>query len=430
MTGQHIRKLQSYFHQIARSTGLRFYDPADELDFKKRYVESTVRITQLFLAVGGLSFLSYYEQDILIDPNNHYTANLIRFFYATPLILMCSIVLFFSKFKPYVELIVVINGFVINSAQVWIFSNLSHGYNYSVVGFAVIFLALSITFIIRIGYLVIIALFALIGVLGGHVLANNSDPGWIVVNAIGIITAIIMGMVSATIRERTARSQFMANRALDASQARAQALLCSMLPEKIVGRIQAGETDIADALDEVCVVFADIAGFTSLSRRLSPTDLIRLLDSMFSRFDGAVERCSMEKITTIGDAYLAVGGMSGATSRKELAMNAAKLALAIREEVDAMIVETDYPINVRIGIHIGPIVAGVVGERRPTFDCWGDTVRIATTLEAHAPVGSILMSAIACDALCGVAEVGAVQAIKIKDISEEVSAHELIALHG
>jgi adenylate cyclase len=421
------RWLSPYFDFLA-SVGLAFRDGKDERLFVESYVCSVARWTQFFLAVGGLSFLKYVEQDVLIDPDNYQTANNIRIYYSTPLLMLCALVVFFDFFKKRIEYVVISNGFIIISAQAWIFSSLQSGYNYSAVGFAIIFLALSIAFIVRVTFLAVIACFALIGVIGGHIYANNADPGWIVVNTVGIITAILLGMVSAIMRERSARVQFMATRALDTSHSHAEALLGSMLPGKIASRIQAGETDIADALDEVSIVFADIAGFTSLSRRLSPTDLIRLLDNLFSRFDAAAERCGMEKITTIGDAYMAVGGMNGKATTQELALNASRLALAIREELIAMIAETDYPINVRVGVHIGPIVAGVVGERRPTFDCWGDTVRIASGLEGHAESGHIMVSDRVYEALGDTAQTGMPKCFIIKDIAEPATGRELHAL--
>lgn len=419
---------RSFYLKFLISVGLRFDNADDEYAFVDSYVYSVVRVTQAFLAVGGLSFLKYVEQDQLIDPQYYQTANDIRIFYSTPLIGLCVLSLFFDYFKERIEYVVVINGFIITSAQAWIFSSLASGYNYATVGFAIIFMALSIAFIIRITFLAVIALFALVGTIGGHFYAGNADPGWWVINCIGILTAVLMGMVSAVIRERSARIQFMATRALNMSQERAKTLLGSMLPGKIVDRIHAGETNIADTIDEVSIVFADIVGFTPLSRRLSPTDLIRLLDHLFSRFDAAAELYGMEKITTIGDAYLAVGGLNKTIDTQDLAKNAARLALAIRDEIDAIIAATDYPINVRLGVHIGPVVAGVVGERRPTFDCWGDTVRIAAGLEGHAASGSILISAKMAEALGPHGLTGAMQLVSITDIPHLVSAHELLAL--
>lgn len=428
MTATFLRRWLTPYSDFLATVGLAFRDPKDERLFVESYVYSVARLTQIFLAVGGLSFLKYIEQDVLIDPENYQTANNIRFYYSTPLIGLCVFAIFIDFFSKRIEYIVVANGFIIISAQAWIFSTLQSGYNFATVGFAIIFLALSIAFIIRITFLAIIAFFDLVGSIGGHFYANNADPGWLFVNIIGITTAILLGLVSAVIRERTARIQFMATRALDVSHDRAEALLTSMLPGKIGQRLQAGETDIIDILPEVSIVFADIAGFTSLSRRLSPTDLIHLLDNLFTRFDAAAQRCAMEKITTIGDAYMAVGGMDGSLTSHELARNTACFALAIRDEVIALIAETNYPINVRVGVHIGPIIAGVVGDRRPTFDCYGDNVRIARGLESKAGNGHIIISDIVADALGDAAQTSLPKCFMINDIADPVSARELHSL--
>jgi class 3 adenylate cyclase len=418
----------SRYRNFLSSAGLFFPNKTDEALFFNDYVDSVARLTQFFLAVGGLAFLKYVEQDCLIDSINCKTANNIRYFYSTPLIGLCVLSLFFKFFRDKIEYIVVFNGFVIISAQAWIFSTLQNGYNFANVGFAVIFLALSIAFIIRVTFLGIIAMFSLIGMVGGHIWANNASPGWIVINTIGISTAVSIGMVSTIVRERFARIQFMSLRQLDASRTRAEEVLSAMLPDKVAERIMAGEKNIADIIPQVSIVFADVAGFTSLSRRLSPTDLIRLLDNLFSRFDAAAQRYGMEKITTIGDAYMAVGGMDAALSPHELARNAARFALDIRDEIIALIAETNYPINLRVGVHIGPIIAGIVGDRRPTFDCWGDNVRIARGLENHAGSGQILVSNEVVIALGRAADIGAVQSLEIHDIVKQVSAVALLAL--
>jgi adenylate cyclase len=163
-----------------------------------------------------------------------------------------------------------------------------------------------------------------------------------------------------------------------------------MLPREIVDRIQDGETAIADAYGEVSIVVADLVDFTSLSRRLTPTQLVAVLNRLFSCFDDEAERYGIEKIKTIGDAYLAVGGMSGAA--QDHAERAALFALALQHGVERLSRELDLPISIRVGLHIGPVVAGVIGTKRPAFDCWGDTVNVATRLETAAQPGGVLIS--------------------------------------
>jgi class 3 adenylate cyclase len=423
-------RIRSHYQELLCTFGLAFRDSADEAEFTQQYVLGAARASQAFMAVGALAFLSYVTQDQAIAPNDYHDANLIRIFYSTPLLLLAAFLLFFASARRFIEPLIVFSAFVLISAQAWIFSLLPNGFTYATTGASIIFMSFATAAIVRISYLSVIALLSMMGTIGGHLYADNAEPGWLIINVLGIMTAVMMGMISSVIRERMARSQFIANRALNASHARAEALLSSMLPEKIVNRIKAGETDIADLLGNVSIVFADIAGFTSLSRRLSPTDLIRLLDSMFSRFDKAAARYGMEKITTIGDAYMAVGGMDGVDSPEQMARNAANLAIAIRKEVAAMIEETGYPINVRVGVHIGPVVAGVVGDRRPTFDCWGDTVRVASGLEGHATPGHILISDNILSNLGSRADVGDPNSFTIKGVEVPVTARDLHAVSG
>jgi adenylate cyclase len=133
-----------------------------------------------------------------------------------------------------------------------------------------------------------------------------------------------------------------------------------------------------------------LVDFTPLSRRLTPTQLVAVLNRLFSCFDDEAERYGIEKIKTIGDAYLAVGGMSG--SAQDHAERAALFALAIQHGVERLSRELDLPISIRVGLHIGPVVAGVIGTKRPAFDCWGDTVNVATRLETAARPSGVLIS--------------------------------------
>jgi class 3 adenylate cyclase len=406
---------------------LYFLDQSLESEFFEYYVGSAAIATHVFMAIGGFAFLSYVNLDRLIDPDSYYLANNIRIFYATPLIFFCVFILFFAKFKSNIEYVVLFNAFVIISAQMLIFLTLEDGYKYAASGFVIIFFIRAINYIIRATHLLLIAIFSIFCTIAGSIF-SDSELGWILINSIGILTAVILGMIVALTRERRARRLFMANRSLAKSRARAETLISSLLPGSIMHRVRSGEKDIADKIEEVGVVFADIVDFTSLSRRLSPTDLIRLLDDIFSRFDRAAELWNMQKITTIGDAYMAIGGMHCPEQSREIAISAASFAIAIRKEMDKVIQETGYPINLRIGVHIGPVVVGVVGDRRPTFDCWGDTVRTASSLEGQAAVGAILISDQVFEALGDNAEAGPVQPVRAKGVEGEIPARELKGL--
>ncbi len=407
----------SRFDQLLKRFGLAFASADDERQFTDSYVRSATRINQIFLALGAFAYASYYVWDGIIDPENQTLAIMIRIFFVGPILLACSASLFFKPFIDRVEAVAVTAGIVLFTAQSWIYIILDNGFDYAVMGFVLTFLAMATTFIIRVRYLMLLAPAALLIAVGGHIYADNAQPGWLIINILGISGAIMIGMVSSTIRERAARMQFISERALAQSTARADELLHSILPGDIVERIQSGETDISDMLGEVSIVFADLAGFTSLSRRLSPPDLIRLLDEIFSRFDRVAERHAMSKIYTIGDAYMAVGGMGRGEEATDHAENAACFALAIQAEIQKMLAETDYPIALRVGLHIGQVFTGVVGVRRPSFDCWGEAVDLASGLEGRAPPGGILISDSAYQRLKGKFATSPVRHIELKGVA-------------
>ena len=170
---------------------------------------------------------------------------------------------------------------------------------------------------------------------------------------------------------------------------RNDALLLSILPEAIVERIKAGDGLIADDVPEATILFADIVGFTPLAGTLEASALVRLLNEIFSTFDRLAERHGAEKIKTIGDAYMAALGIP--EPRADHAEAAARLALDMLASLRSLREEA-VPVSVRIGLHCGPVVAGVIGERKFAYDVWGNTVNIASRLESHGLPGSIHVS--------------------------------------
>jgi class 3 adenylate cyclase len=185
---------------------------------------------------------------------------------------------------------------------------------------------------------------------------------------------------------------------LDAERARSHELLLNILPEEIVGRLTDGSTVIADRHEDVTVVFSDFVGFTAISSGLDAETLVASLNRLFTVFDEACDRFGVEKIKTIGDAYMAVAGLrvgAGPASHTSPAVAAAELAFAMLETVRA----AGDPWQIRIGIHRGPVVAGVIGRRKFAYDVWGDTVNVASRLETGAEPGRIQVSASVAEAL-------------------------------
>ena len=178
--------------------------------------------------------------------------------------------------------------------------------------------------------------------------------------------------------------------ALKSAERRASDLLLKILPESVIPRLQAGESPIADQFADVTVIFADIVGFTPLSEQLGPKRMVVLLNDLFGRFDQAARQLGVEKIETTGDGYLAVGGAPGALDRHPEAV--AEFALAVIDAARRVTGSGAEPVGIRVGIHTGPVFAGVVGESRFHYKIFGETVNTASRIQGHAETGRVLVS--------------------------------------
>lgn len=178
---------------------------------------------------------------------------------------------------------------------------------------------------------------------------------------------------------------------LEAEQAKSEQLLLNVLPAAIALRLKDNEQNIAESFGEVTVMFADIVGFTELSSRISATGVVKVLNDIFSAFDHLADRHGLEKIKTIGDAYMVVGGLP--TARADHAEAIAAMAIDMLLEIRRLSLAHGEPFSIRIGINTGPVVAGVIGLKKFIYDLWGDTVNIASRMESHGITGTIQVTA-------------------------------------
>ncbi len=174
-------------------------------------------------------------------------------------------------------------------------------------------------------------------------------------------------------------------------------LLLNILPKAVADRLKQGEQTIANGHATVTVLFADLVGFTELARRTSPADLVSLLNGIFTAFDLLVEKHQLEKIKTIGDSYMLAGGIP--LHRADHAQAVADIALEMIQTLASLNAEKGTSLRVRIGINTGPIVAGVIGKRKFTYDLWGDTVNLASRMESSGVPGLVHVSETTFEAL-------------------------------
>ena len=203
------------------------------------------------------------------------------------------------------------------------------------------------------------------------------------VQSIAMFAAVLL--LGEAVRGRRALAR--AHRLLLAERERSERLLLNVLPGPIATRLKEGDEVIADRFPEVTVLFADLVDFTRRSRDTAPEKVVRVLDDLFTSFDRLAERLGLEKIKTIGDAYMAVRGLP--EPRPDHAQAVAEMALALREEVVRHLDPAGRPLTLRIGIDSGPVVAGVIGRRKFSYDLWGDTVNVASRMESTGTAGCI-----------------------------------------
>jgi len=177
---------------------------------------------------------------------------------------------------------------------------------------------------------------------------------------------------------------------LEFEQMKTEKLMLNILPKPIAERLKKGEKNISGSYPEVTILFSDLVGFTKMSSQKSAADLVKLLNDLFSILDKRGENLGLEKIKTIGDAYMAVGGLP--IPRSDHAEIVADMALGMFEDLAAFNAENNAELNMRIGLNSGPVVAGVIGFTKFSYDLWGNTVNTASRMESTSLPGRIQIS--------------------------------------
>ncbi|HEU5299564.1 MAG TPA: adenylate/guanylate cyclase domain-containing protein [bacterium] len=235
--------------------------------------------------------------------------------------------------------------------------------------------------------------------------ASPPLPGWFIIvnfvmNLIAIsFVAFAMLRYFALKRAEADAALRREHHLLQEEQGRSEALLLNVLPRPIADRLKRQPSAIADGFAEATVLFADIVDFTRLSAGMPPEQLVTWLNDLFSVFDRLSERHGLEKIKTVGDAYMAAAGVP--VPRPDHARAAAEMALEMQDELRRRRAPNGEPLQMRIGLHSGPVVAGVIGTRKFIYDLWGDTVNTASRMESHGLAGTIQVTEAAYQRLRG-----------------------------
>lgn len=202
---------------------------------------------------------------------------------------------------------------------------------------------------------------------------------------------LLRARINASLAKKRLRDQERVyTKRLEEETTKFEHLLVSVLPKPIIGRLNRGELLIADRFDEATVLFSDLVGFTARSAAAAPAEVVGYLNRLFSEFDALAQSLGVEKVKTIGDAYLVVAGIPEA--REDHCEAVVRMALGMMERLRQVNLDAGWSFPMRIGINSGPVVAGIIGSLRMSYDIWGDTVNVASRLESTAPPDRIHVS--------------------------------------
>jgi class 3 adenylate cyclase len=212
------------------------------------------------------------------------------------------------------------------------------------------------------------------------------------IEVVGQVTSVYLPVLVISVYsnwaiEREGRNNFALRQELATAKAKSEELLYNVLPEEVAERLRRGEA-VADAYSDATIVFVDLVGSSALARSLSPRHFIALLNEVFSLADQFAERRGIEKVKTIGDAYLAIAGARGGGN----ALAAVSFAQEVAASIGVLAANKRLELGVRIGIHSGPVVGGIIGAKRATYDYWGDTMNVAARVQSAAKVGGVAVT--------------------------------------
>jgi guanylate cyclase len=238
-----------------------------------------------------------------------------------------------------------------------------------------------------VAFVVVFLASGIVGEISGGI---SELPAWFQTTMIAL-NVTVGGAILFTLLAIFAKQREDALAALRSEQAKSESLLLNILPRSIAERLKDDNATIADQFDAASILFADVVDFTPLSERLSASEVVGILDHLFSHFDVLADRYGLEKIKTIGDAYMVAAGVP--TPRPDHARALALMALDMREAMRESDEVGHLGLELRIGINSGPVVAGVIGRKRFLYDLWGDAVNTASRMESHGTPGEIQVTA-------------------------------------
>ena len=406
---------------------MAFINHFDEKEVELEYVHSErasrLKSIRAVIVLGPLIFLGFFMLTPVFSSNEVFAAFNIT---TVATVGFFALMMFFTGTRhyierPWVDLLPFICLFVAAAVLMTMLVR-SVAFNdlditkISVVFFGLVYFIASVAFVANVRLFTIWAI-GMLAVFIVYMDTHGIDIDEMYHTVVNISFFLLFAIFSNWEVDRRAREMFVNRQQLDQERKKTEKLLYNVLPQAVAKRLRAGEV-VADSFSDISVVFIDIVGFSKLSKQLSPGHLVAQLNGFFLIADQCATRYGIEKVKTIGDCYLAVSG--GTASDGPGARDAVSFAKDVIAEMQSRAKESGIDIKLRVGIHSGPVVGGVVGTSRLAYDYWGDTMNIASRIEGAAEPNGIAVSAATYFPCTGSHEFDSPETIPLKGVGDTV----------
>ena len=373
---------------------LRFPDEIEK-QFREDYHVNTISTTRLALVLGLILYSLFGILDIYAIPISKDIVWIIRYGIVAPAVLI-ALIASYSAFQNYMQplmcLVVAVSGLGI-VAMISITREAEFGNRFYFTGLILISMWGYSLSRLRFWYAVLANLIIMIGYEFGSIVFKQlleSETGIVIftMHNFFFLGANVIGMFGSYFLERYTRRDFLQKYTIQAQRDQADKLLYNVLPEQIAEKLKLSGETIAEEFNAATVLFADIVNFTPISARFGPHEVLKMLNEIFSHFDGLVDKYGVEKIQVAGDAYMVAAGVPN--PRPDHATVLAQLALDMLDYVKREeFLDGKHPIEIRIGLNSGSLIGGVIGRKKYYYTLWGDMVNIASRMQTHGEVGKI-----------------------------------------
>jgi adenylate cyclase len=375
---------------------LRFPDEVIETQFRQDYHANTVSTTRLALILGLILYSLFGILDIYAIPFSKDMVWIIRYGIVAPVVIAALIASYVKSLQKYTQvfmcIVVAVSGLGI-VAMLAITTEAEFGNRFYFTGLILISMWGYSLSRLRFWYAVLANLIIMVGyefasIEMKHLLESETGIVIFTMHNFFFLGANVIGMFASYYLERYTRRDFLQKYIIQAQRDRADKLLYNVLPERIAERLKESDVTIAEEFSSATVLFADIVNFTPISARFGPLEVVEMLNDLFSQFDELVDKYSVEKIQVAGDGYMVAAGVP--TPRPDHAIVMAQLALDMLDRVKTgNFLGGKHPIEIRIGLNSGSLIAGVIGRKKYFYALWGDMVNTASRMESHGESGKI-----------------------------------------